>query len=87
MKLKDLKEKVACSMISKKRNGNILFRQGFFYTNGGTANMFESKITNRLNDLGAEYVVIESYETWKPFKGGASITNQSHWGVEVKLID
>ena len=87
MKLKDLKDKVSCDMISKKRNGNILFRQGFFYTGGVTAGQFKVRISDRLDALGVTYEVVEAYQTWKPFKGGASIANQSHWGCEVRIIE
>jgi len=71
--------------ISRKRNGNILIRRGYFYKNGVTAESLRNYVENRLKETGIKYSVVDYGEVWKPFKGGATIANSSHWWVELNV--
>ena len=64
--------------------GNIVLRKGFFYTNGASAESFTTGIMARLNAAGLRAEVIASREIWKPFRGGSTLANQSHWYLELK---
>lgn len=72
---------ITCDMVSKKRNGNYILRKGFFYTSGMTA----EKIAEKLKEKFPTIVIINTYEQWKPFKGGQTVAHGSHWGVEFKF--
>lgn len=67
--------------ITKKRNGNFVIMRGFFYTNGYT----HEKFANSLKSILSDAVIVDSYTIWKPFRGGASVKTQSHFGVEFNL--
>lgn len=87
VKLKDLKEKCAgFDMVSSNRWGHIVFRKAFFYRNGNNAEKIAAVLEENLKALGLQYEIIEKGEHWYPFKGGAHISKQSHWFVEVKFI-
>lgn len=82
-----LEETVMCSHISRKRDGtkHFVFRQGYYYTNGGDSSKFMEKVTRQLTNAGIEHKVIDDGDNWAPFKAGASVAKQSHWWVEVKV--
>lgn len=67
--------------VGRKRNGDIVARRSFFYRNGKTSADFDQYVRKVLNTAGLEdkYQIVESGEIWKPFRGGATIANQSHW--------
>ena len=74
-----------CDMVSKKRNGNIICRKGFYYTHGYCAADLEQEISIALRDKQIKFQIIDSGEYWTAFRGGAPIQRQSHWYVEFKL--
>jgi len=84
---KSLSEIVHCSQVSRKRNGNFLFRNGYFYTNGATENTFAIRIINALAANNIDCTVVDMYNHWAPFRGGAKVANQSHFGVEIKILE
>ena len=67
--------------IIKKRNGNFTVMRGFFYTNGYTNEKMATAIKNILPDV----TIVNSYTAWQPFRGGSSVQNSSHFGVEFAL--
>ena len=71
--------------LSRDSEGNLVFRRGFYYTNGNSADTFADRISNKLNELNIPHTIIDRGQVWKPFKGGATIKNQSHWWVKVKV--
>ena len=83
--LTQLRNKIHCDMISKKRNGNIIFRNEFYYRHGKTAFDNETDISKQLREHNFNFKLINSGEVWKAFNGGASTANSSHWWVEVKI--
>lgn len=71
--------------LSRDSEGNLVFRKGFYYTFGDSADTFADRISNKLNELNIPHTIIDRGQVWKPFKGGATIKNQSHWWVKVKV--
>ena len=64
-----------------KRNGIFTIRKGYFYTYGKS----EQDLVNTI-ELKIPFVkVIDSGNYCAPFKGGASIANQSHWWVRFTI--
>lgn len=60
------------------RKGEITIRRGFFYRHGGSAETIVARVVKRY-----PRAIIKDYgEVWKPFRGGASVANQSHWFVK-----
>ena len=80
MSLMELKELLAMDSISKK--GNIItVRKGFFYTRGRTVHDLIVDIL--LNFPAAQ--IVKSETRVKPFKGGGTISQNSHWRVSFIL--
>lgn len=80
MKLMEMKDILGVDTISKK--GKVItVRRGFFYTLGHS----EQDVINRILKHFPHAKIIDSGEVWKQFKGGSSVTNQSHWFVKFTL--
>jgi len=56
-------------------------RTGFYFTHG----MTEDRLVENILLAFPEAKVVGQGEVWKPFKGGATIRNQSHWWVSFTL--
>ncbi|MFA5732825.1 MAG: hypothetical protein WC934_12600 [Acidithiobacillus sp.] len=78
-----LDNNVRVDQIVSKGNNEFLVRRGFYYTYGQTAENLVKTIKNAIPNIK----IVDSGEVWKPFKGGASVANQSHWFVRFKLPD
>lgn len=64
-----------------KRDGVFTVRREFFYTRGTHAE-------DKVNEVLAAFPnakILDSGEVWKPFRGGASTANSSHWFVKFTL--
>lgn len=70
-----------------KKDGTIVLMRGFFYTNGMTDAKFADKVMKQFQEIGIadQITLIETYEQWRDFKGGASIKASSHFGMIIKL--
>lgn len=69
---------VTFDSIGRTKRGTFIARRGFFYTNRLGADEFERAVRAafpkaRIVDVG---------EVWKPFRGGATVAQGSHWFVE-----
>lgn len=71
--------------ISTLRNGNLMFRQGFFYKNGLSAEHLAGCVSRNLTQMNIKHGIVNQGEVWKNWKGGGTIAQGSHWYVEVKL--
>lgn len=80
-----LRDQVMVEQISKKRNGNYMFRQGYYYKYGKTSESFKQSITKHLDRLNMKYEVVDCGDQWRPFRGNASTANSSHFWCEVKI--
>jgi hypothetical protein len=70
--------------VSKRRDGSIVIRRGFFYRHGQDAESYKIAICKELNSCdGMPYAIKDYGEKWTAFRGGASLANQSHWFVEI----
>jgi hypothetical protein len=77
-----LKEELIHVTVGLKRDGSYVVRRGFFYTHGKTVHDLISQVRRVLGPAGFDVNVINYGECWKPFKGGGSVTANSHWWVE-----
>ena len=69
--------------IGKRRDGSYVIRRGFFYRHGVDADTYRIAVTKKLNESGIQYSLKDWGEKWTTFRGGASLSNQSHWFVEI----
>lgn len=67
--------------VSKNKEGNYVARFPFFYTYGKKTDDSKKFLLEKFPNAN----IINAGEVWKPFRGGASVANQSHWFVEFKL--
>jgi hypothetical protein len=78
--IKEIKEKIHADAYSLKNNVFTL-RWGFFYKMGKTTELHRNKVLEAFPDA----VIVDSGEVWKPFRGGSSVANSSHWFVKFTL--
>jgi len=69
--------------VGKRRDGSFVIRLGFYYRHGVDAEAYRIAVTKKLNGSGLNYSLKDWGEKWTTFRGGASISNQSHWFVEI----
>lgn len=70
--------------VSKRRDGSIVIRRGFYYRHGQDAESFKiaiCKVLNKSDDM--PYSIKDYGEHWTTFRGGAPLARQSHWFVEI----
>lgn len=77
---KAIRDTLSVDTVSVK-NGVYTVRRGFFYPHGKTS----QNLADRVLEVYPTATIIEHSEVWKPFRGGASIPNQSHWYVKFTL--
>jgi hypothetical protein len=65
--------------IGRNKAGNIVLRKGFFYTHGMDGHKFAQAAIARLAARGITAQVVEVDTVWKPFKGGATVSQGSHF--------
>jgi len=75
--MKQVKQDVMADSYSSKQ-GVFTLRRGFFYTRGRTPEQFKDEIL----EAYPAAIIIDCGEVWKPFAGGASVANSSHWFVQ-----
>ncbi len=75
---KHIKDSVIGIDTCSVKNGVFTARRGFFYTSGRTAEKFVACILKSFPTA----IILDKGEVWKPFRGGASTTAQSHWFVK-----
>ena len=72
--------------VGRDRSGDYIARRGYFYRHGVTAKLFAQTVTNLLDVQGIKIEVVDSWDKFTHFIGGASIANQSHFGVKFRVI-
>lgn len=73
--------------VGKNKAGHVVARREFFYRHGYTAEKFVADVKAALTAAGFKTEVVDSYEMWKPFRGGGSVASNSHWYAELKLLE
>lgn len=76
----DVQECLSVDQVSL-RYGVFTVRRGFFYTHGFTADGLVANVKAAFPNA----CIIDSGEVWKPFRGSASVAQQSHWFVKFTL--
>ena len=71
--------------VGKNKAGNIVVRKGYYYRNGMDADKFETQIQGILVSHKIYAQVINKGDVWKPFRGGASVAQQSHFYLELAV--
>lgn len=74
----------AVDTVGKNKAGQIVLRKGYFYRNG-TVDGFVNQVFKALTAAGIVFTVVDSGDVWKPFRGGASTANQSHFFVTITV--
>lgn len=72
--------------ISRNKDGNIVVRRSFFYTHGRTAQKFADECVALLAAAGCKVQVKDLNEIWKPFRGGHSVAQGSHFYAELTEV-
>ena len=87
--MQQLRESVHCDAISKRRDGsgNYVFRKGYFYSGNQTSEGFSKRISEQLNQLDVKHEIVSHGDHWAAFKGGAPLSQQSHFWVDVKITE
>lgn len=70
--------------VSAKKNGDIVFRKGYFYRNGVDEVKFRDIVSNGLRSYGIDFEVVDYGDHWAPFKGGKGVPQNSHFYVVIK---
>lgn len=81
-----LKEKklTGLTVSVSKKNGHIILMKPYFYRMGMTSEKLKNKVMDVLSD---KFYVIDYYDKFVPFRGGASVKAQSHFGVVLKEVE
>jgi hypothetical protein len=74
----EVKEKLSCFDTLSLRNNIFTGRSGFFYTMGKSSEGYANKVLQVFPDAK----ILQHEEIWRPFKGGASVANSSHFCVK-----
>ena len=85
----DIKRVAAGSIadtVGKNKAGNIVLRRGYFYRNGMDSDKFAHRVLTALADNGIPALIVSKGDIWKPFRGGATTANSSHFFVEVTIL-
>jgi hypothetical protein len=72
--------------VSKLKTGEIIVRKGFFYRHGYDSNKMADFVTEKLQVAGIKAVITNKGEIWKPFRGGSTLANSSHWFVTLAEV-
>ena len=85
--IKQLKEIIGhtADQVSRKKDGSIIARRGYFYRNGQDEQSFKSAVTAKLDGAKVAYEVVEYYDHWAAFRGSAAIAQSSHFAVVFKV--
>ena len=74
----------ADDMSRNLKDGTITLHRGFFYRHGKDSQSFANEISKKLTDAGVHHTVVNHGEVDKPFKGGGSTKQNSHFHVTIK---
>ena len=81
MTKQDIKCSIMADTLVKHKDGSYTARWGFFYTYGRDEDTYVAKLKEKFPDVE----IIEKGEIWKPFKGGAPVSRQSHWYIKFRF--
>lgn len=67
--------------VSRNSKGQIVLRRGFYYRHGMDCAQLAEQVTAALATAGIDLKVVDRGEVWKPFRGGSTVAQGSHWYV------
>ena len=80
--LKQVREKLEGYVdTASVKNGVFTVRREFFYTHGAT----EQNLVKRILAAFPAASILDSGEIWKPFRGGGTTAQNSHWWVKFSV--
>ena len=84
-----LSNEIMCDQISKKKDGTFIFREGYFYSHGGSSQKFADNIENQLKaHFPTEtFEKVDNGNHWAAFRGSAKLANQTHWYVIFRHVN
>jgi hypothetical protein len=65
--------------VGKRKDGAVIVRRGYFYRNGMDCDKFAEIVQHHLTRGGVDATVTEKGDIWKPFRGGATVAQGSHF--------
>jgi hypothetical protein len=82
MKTSEIRDKLSGYVDSiSQKDGVVTIRRGFFYTNGMTS----EKLAKTVKSVFPFAEILEHNTIWRPFRGGASVAQGSHFYVKFRL--
>lgn len=87
--VKEVKEALShyVDQVSRKKDGTIVVRRGYFYRQSATSETFMQHMVERMNRAGLSFDVVDYYDHWAAFNGSASLARSSHFAVVFKGRD
>ena len=76
---------VNADMVSKKRNGNILVRKGYFYGISADGSKFAESVMRQLTKAGIDAIQVDYGNHYANFDGNASVARSSHYWIELEV--
>lgn len=73
--------------VSKDKQGNFIFRQGYYYRMGMDSDKFADRVKKELSNAGFNVEIIDHGDHFASFRGGASIKASSHFWVKARVMD
>jgi hypothetical protein len=81
-----IKDNIMTDQISKDREGNYIFRMGYYYRPSKIdPSDWAENISKKLRQLGIDNTVLQAEDIWKAFKGGAPLKSQSHYFAKIRV--
>lgn len=81
--IQDALHPFVADQVSRRKDGTVVVRRGYFYTHGKDAEDFQLAVGNALQKAGIRYSIKDYGDNWARFRGGASLAKSSHWWVEL----
>ena len=82
-----IKNAVHADQIGRNKDGNYVFRKGYFYRNGMDSDKWAQRVADQLAKAGLKATLIDSYDHWAAFRGGAGVKASSHFAAIFRIED
>ena len=82
-----VKEVAPGDQVSRDKEGNFVFRKGYYYRMGMDSQKFANNVKNSLEKAGLNVEVVDHGDHWAAFRGGASIKASSHFWVKARVTE
>jgi len=82
-----IRHAVNADLVSRLRNGNIMIRKGYFYRGKQDEYSVARTITQELKVHNIAVKVVKCGDHWESFKAGKGVIHNSHFYVELTVLD